>query len=49
MLFEVDENSFTLTATDLESEVTTRGPLLDMQSVGKITTSAKKIKMSFVD
>ena len=42
VLFEVDENSFKLTATDLESEVTTRGQLLDMKSVGKITTSAKK-------
>jgi len=26
VLFEVDENSFKLTATDLESEVTTSGP-----------------------
>ena len=43
VLFEVDENSFKLTATDLESEVTTSGPLLSVQSSGKITTSAKKL------
>ena len=43
VLFEVDEDSFRLTATDLESEVTTSGSLLDIDSVGKITTSAKKL------
>ena len=43
VLFEVDENSFKLTATDLESEVTTSGPLLSVQSSGKTTTSAKKL------
>ena len=43
VLFEVDENSFKLTATDLESEVTTTGSILGMESVGKITTSAKKL------
>jgi DNA polymerase III subunit beta len=43
ILFEVDENSFKLTATDLESEVTTRGPLSSIQSAGKTTTSAKKL------
>ena len=43
VLFEVDENSFKLTATDLESEVTTSGSLMGMESVGKITTSAKKL------
>ena len=43
VLFEVDEDSFKLTATDLESEVTTSGSLLSIESVGKITTSAKKL------
>ncbi len=43
VLFEVDENSFKLTATDLESEVTTSGPLSSVQSSGKTTTSAKKL------
>ena len=43
VLFEVDENSFKLTATDLESEVTTSGLLLARESSGKITTSAKKL------
>ena len=43
VLFEVDENSFKLTATDLESEVTTSGPLLGIETSGKLTTSAKKL------
>ena len=43
VLLEVSENSFKLTATDLESEVTTRGPLSSVESAGKITTSAKKL------
>ena len=43
VLLEVNENSFKLTATDLESEVTTRGPLSSVESAGKITTSAKKL------
>ena len=43
VLFEVDENTFKLTATDLESEVTTSGPLLNIESSGKTTTSAKKL------
>jgi len=43
VLFEVDENSFKLTATDLESEVTTSGSLLSIESSGKLTTSAKKL------
>ena len=43
VLFEVDENSFKLTATDLESEVTTSGPLSSIRSAGKTTTSAKKL------
>ena len=42
VLFEVDENTFKLTATDLESEVTTSGPLSKIESSGKPTTSAKK-------
>ena len=32
VLLEVNENSFKLTATDLESEVTTRGPLSSVES-----------------
>ena len=43
VLFEVDENTFKLTATDLESEVTTSGPLANLESSGKTTTSAKKL------
>ena len=43
VLFEVDENTFKLTATDLESEVTTTGLLTSTQSSGKTTTSAKKL------
>ena len=43
VLIEVDENTFKLTATDLESEVTTSGPLSSVQSAGKTTTSAKKL------
>ena len=43
VLFEVDDSSFKLTATDLESEVTTSGLLSSIDSTGKITTSAKKL------
>ncbi|RZO11905.1 MAG: DNA polymerase III subunit beta, partial [SAR86 cluster bacterium] len=43
VLFEVAENRFKLTATDLESEVTTSGPLSNLESSGKTTTSAKKL------
>lgn len=43
VLFEVDKSSFKLTATDLESEVTTSGPLSNIDSTGKTTTSAKKL------
>ena len=43
VLLEVDENAFKLTATDLESEVTTSGPLSHQESPGKTTTSAKKL------
>ena len=43
VLFQVDENSFKLTATDLESEVTTSGSLSSIESSGKLTTSAKKL------
>ncbi|MDC0007465.1 DNA polymerase III subunit beta [Gammaproteobacteria bacterium] len=43
VLFEVDENSFKLTATNLESEVTVSLPLTTINSVGKITTSAQKL------
>ena len=34
VLFEVDDNSFKLTATDLESEVTTSGTVSSVQSSG---------------
>ncbi len=43
VLFQVDENSFKLTATDLESEVTTSGSLSSSEAPGKLTTSAKKL------
>jgi len=43
VLIEVDENSLKLTATDLESEVTTSSPLSSITSGGKTTTSAKKL------
>jgi len=43
VLFQVDENSFKLTATDLESEVTTSGSLSSIEASGKLTTSAKKL------
>jgi len=43
VLLEVEENTFKLTATDLESEVTTSGPLSNIESAGKTTTSAKKL------
>ena len=43
VLFEADENSFKLTATDLESEVTTSGSLSSIEASGKLTTSAKKL------
>jgi DNA polymerase-3 subunit beta len=43
VLLEVEENTFKLTATDLESEVTTSGPLSNLESAGKTTTSAKKL------
>ena len=43
VLFQVDENSFKLTATDLESEVTTSGSLSSSEASGKLTTSAKKL------
>ena len=37
VLFEVDENSFKLTATNLESEVTVSIPVVTINSVGKIS------------
>lgn len=43
VLFEVDEDSFKLTATNLESEVTISLPVTTINSVGKITTSAHKL------
>ena len=43
VLFEVEDNLFKLTATDLESEVTTSGSLISSESSGKITTPAKKL------
>ena len=41
---KLKKRSFKLTATDLESEVTTSGPLSGVESAGKTTTSAKKLE-----
>ena len=43
VLLEVNESGFHLTATDLESEVRTSGPLESVSSEGRTTTSAKKL------
>ena len=43
VLLEVNELGFHLTATDLESEVRTSGPLESVSSEGRTTTSAKKL------
>ena len=44
VLFEVDESSLRLTATDLESEISTISTISNFKSGGKITAPAKKIK-----
>ena len=43
VLLEVNKSGFHLTATDLESEVRTSGPLESVSSEGRTTTSAKKL------
>ena len=43
VLIEFNESGFHLTATDLESEVRTSGPLESVSSEGRTTTSAKKL------
>ena len=43
VLLEFNESGFHLTATDLESEVRTSGPLESVSSEGRTTTSAKKL------
>ena len=43
VLFEVDESSLRLTATDLESEISTISTISNFKSGGKITAPAKKL------
>ena len=43
VLFEVDESSLKLTATDLESEISTISTISNYKSGGKITAPAKKL------
>ena len=43
VLFEVDESSLKLTATDLESEISTTSTIANYKSGGKITTPARKL------
>jgi DNA polymerase-3 subunit beta len=43
VLFEVDESSLKLTATDLESEISTTSTISNFKSGGKITASARKL------
>ena len=43
MLFEVDESSLKLTATDLESEISTTSTISNFKSGGKITAPARKL------
>ena len=40
VLFEVDESSLRLTATDLESEISTISTISNFKSGGKITTQS---------
>ena len=44
VLFEVDESSLRLTATDLESEISTISTISNVKSGGKTTAPAKKIR-----
>ena len=43
VLFEVDESSLKLTATDLESEISTKSTISNFKSGGKITAPARKL------
>ena len=43
VLFEVDESSLKLTATDLESEISTTSTISNFKSGGKITAPARKL------
>ena len=43
VLFEVDESSLKLTATDLESEISTSSTISNFKSGGKITAPARKL------
>ena len=43
ILFEVDESSLKLTATDLESEISTTSTISNFKSGGKITAPARKL------
>ncbi len=43
VLFEVDESSLRLTATDLESEISTTSTVSNFKSGGKITAPARKL------
>ena len=43
LLFEVDESSLKLTATDLESEISTTSTISNFKSGGKITAPARKL------
>ena len=43
VLFEVDESSLKLTATDLESEISTTSTISNYKSGGKITAPARKL------
>ncbi len=43
ILFEVDESSLKLTATDLESEISTTSTVSNFKSGGKITAPARKL------
>ena len=43
VLFEVDESSLRLTATDLESEISTISTIANFKSGGKTTAPAKKL------
>ena len=43
VLFEVDESSLKLTATDLESEISTTSAISNFKSGGKITAPARKL------
>ena len=43
VLLEVDESSLKLTATDLESEISTTSTISSFKSGGKITAPAKKL------